>query len=176
VTAVVNPPVTTAKGVFNVTVRADVNVEPTADDFTLKELLRKRRSLGFIRPDDSTSAGPLSKIVHDAYFWGIQLAHRRYSFQDADIDFMNTAAHEFGHRILDSYGGWDYSWEHKGTSGKWIQQPNSGTSYPASGEIDLMKYAENRVPAHDEWDRSVASEQDVKGLLWLTRVEFFGSK
>ena len=50
-----------------------------------------------------------------------------------------------------------------------------GTSYPATGEVDLMKYAENnRLPStfQDFWDRSIAAEEDVKSLLWLARMRF----
>jgi hypothetical protein len=47
----------------------------------------------------------------------------------------------------------------------------SGHIHPVSGEIDLMKYTDS-VPPLDLLGRFVASEQDVKGLLWLSRVKF----
>jgi hypothetical protein len=86
--------------------------------------------------------------------------------------FEHTAAHEFGHRIMGAYGGRTYSWTHNQSSTELTQVPLPGTTYPANGEIDLMKYAERRVKRQDRWDRSVASVQDVKGLLWLVRVKF----
>ena len=48
---------------------------------------------------------------------------------------------------------------------------DGGVSYPASGEIDLMKYYNGSRPTNF-FLRSVASETDVKSLLWLARVEF----
>jgi hypothetical protein len=162
-----NPPIQAAKGVFSVTVTADVNVMPTAGNFALKESLGKRKSFGIIRPSDSTSAGIFSKVVHAAGDW-------KASLSDADLAFYHTAAHEFGHRILGAYGGRSYSWKHKGRSGKYFQTANAGTSYPAQEEVDLMKYSEAYLPSthQDWWDRSIAAEEDVKGLIWLLRVKF----
>ncbi|MDR2924555.1 MAG: hypothetical protein LBU76_01125, partial [Azoarcus sp.] len=165
----IGAPVDTAKGAFSVTVKADVNAEPMADGFALKELLQKRREWGFIRPDDSTSAGTLSQIVHMAHFWIVEY---RLSCIEADADFEHTAAHEFGHRIMGAYGGRTYSWTHNQSSTELTQKPLPRTAHPSSGEIDLMKYAEYRTDEQDKWQRAVASEQDVKGLLWLTRVKF----
>ncbi|MDR2925321.1 MAG: hypothetical protein LBU76_05160 [Azoarcus sp.] len=87
-------------------------------------------------------------------------------------DFERTAAHEFGHRIMGAYGGRTYSWTHNQSSTELTQKPLTGTAHPPSGEIDLMKYAKYKTGKRDEWQRAVASEQDVKGLLWLTRVKF----
>ncbi|MDR2924358.1 MAG: hypothetical protein LBU76_00090 [Azoarcus sp.] len=165
----VGAPVDTAKGAFSVTVKADVNAEPMADGFALKELLQKRREWGFIRPDDSTSAGTLSQIVHMAHFW---IVERRQTVFEVDAAFEHTAAHEFGHRILGAYGNRDYSWGHKGTSDKYIQKTKKGIQHPAIGEIDLMKYGILSASNRDYWNRSVAAEEDVKGVLWLTRVKF----
>lgn len=44
---------------------------------------------------------------------------------------------------------------------------SNGENTPKSGEIDLMKYYNDYS---DYKDRIVASEQDVKGLLWLTKL------
>jgi hypothetical protein len=37
-----------------------------------------------------------------------------------------------------------------------------------------MKYSAANLPwtYQDMWDRAIAAEEDVKGLVWLTRVEF----
>ena len=164
-----NPPVQTAKGVFSVTVKADVNVGLTAENFELKIQLDKRLAFWFIRPDSSTSAGPLSKIVHAPGDWLDRTRNISYS----DPDFECVAAHEFGHRILGAYGNRGYSWGHKGTSGKYSQTANPGTSYPAIGEIDLMKYSKAPLPNtyQDRWNRTIAAEEDVKALLWLARIK-----
>jgi hypothetical protein len=52
------------------------------------------------------------------------------------------------------------------------QSPLPGTSYPATGEIDLMKYAASRSFPPGYLDRSIAAEEDVKSLLWLARIKF----
>lgn len=83
--------------------------------------------------------------------------------------FKYTFSHEMGHEILLAYGGQAYSKGHKGTSGIVFQSPNDGTTYPRSGEIDIMKYAEeneNRIPGF--YSRSVADEKDVVGLLYIS--------
>ncbi len=101
---------------------------------------------------------------------------------DADQEFRETAAHEFGHAILEAYGGKDLSWGHKGTVGSsllkfWNFQAPLDTApyYPASGEIDLMKYYHEKSPMPaDYYARVVAAEEDVKRLMWLGRLEFDG--
>ena len=50
-----------------------------------------------------------------------------------------------------------------------------GEYYPSKGEIDLMKYYHTRNPkgnivAYPDKTRTVASEKDVLGLLWLTKM------
>ena len=62
-------------------------------------------------------------------------------------------------------GGSGYSKTHKGSS-TILQNVKKGTSYPATGEIDLMKYAEN-TNTTNFYDRVVASEEDVKSLIWV---------
>jgi hypothetical protein len=75
---------------------------------------------------------------------------------------------------MGAYGGRTYSWTHNQSSTELTQKPLTGTAHPPSGEIDLMKYAEKESfpGCYELWSRSVASEQDVKRLLWLTRVKF----
>ena len=73
---------------------------------------------------------------------------------------------------MGAYANRKYSWTHNYSSTEISQQPLPGTSYPETGEIDLMKYAEIRPDERERWRRSVASVQDVKSLLWLARVEF----
>ena len=94
---------------------------------------------------------------------------------NADKSFGETAAHELGHEILSAYGGDSYSYGHKGSSTVVSQTTkkvaNGGVSYPTSGEIDLMKYYNGSRPG-DFYSRVYASEQDVKSLLWLAKINF----
>ncbi|WP_198553848.1 hypothetical protein [Tenacibaculum sp. Bg11-29] len=49
-----------------------------------------------------------------------------------------------------------------------------GENYPYKGEIDLMKYYNNNNnnnnPYWSDFDRIVADQEDVLGLLWLTKL------
>lgn len=40
---------------------------------------------------------------------------------------------------------------------------------PAQGEIDVMKYGKYRP---DMYTRLVAADEDVQGLIWLSRIKF----
>lgn len=84
---------------------------------------------------------------------------------DADASFEETISHEIGHEILKYGGGSGYSKTHKGSS-TILQNVKKGTSHPVSGEIDLMKYVEN-TNTTNFYDRVVASEEDVKSLIWI---------
>ena len=67
----------------------------------------------------------------------------------------------------------EYSWSHKSTSTVLTQKPLDNNPVPAGGEIDLMHYhSDGPRNMLDYWARTVASENDVKGLLWLARVKF----
>lgn len=94
---------------------------------------------------------------------------------NADKSFGETAAHELGHEILSAYGGDSYSYGHKGSSTIVSQTTkkvsDGGVTYPGSGEIDLMKYYNGSRPANF-YSRVYASEQDVKSLLWLAKLNF----
>lgn len=96
----------------------------------------------------------------------------------AVADFKHTAAHEIGHEILLAYGGHKYSKAHKGSSTLITQAVKGNFLYPQTGEIDLMiYYGENEAHPYppDYNTRSVASEKDVLGLLWLSKIEYFFS-
>ena len=93
----------------------------------------------------------------------------------ADLDFEETSAHEFGHAILEAYGGKALSWGHKGTVYAnpvkfWEFQDAKETAptYPATGEIDLMKYYRGGKPS-DFYQRVTAAEEDVLRLVWLAQ-------
>lgn len=97
--------------------------------------------------------------------WGYQQAY------EEDIEFKETSAHEVGHEILKSYGGTAYSYGHKGSVNVVTQNSNeNSTNYPESGEIDIMPYYKNYIPISDR-KRMVASEKDVLGLIWLTKIK-----
>jgi len=83
--------------------------------------------------------------------------------------FMETSAHEIGHKLLEDYGGKEYSYKHKGSS-TWGQSPLKGTTYPKTGEIDLMKYADEVFLPKDFYERVVLSKEDVIGILWLSKI------
>jgi hypothetical protein len=93
-----------------------------------------------------------------------------------DTDFMMVAAHEFGHSVLEYFGGTGLSWTHKGSTNKIMQNVKSSTpGYPPSGEIDLMKYYDadkHAVSRSDRRMRTLAEEQDVKRLVWLSNITF----
>lgn len=84
---------------------------------------------------------------------------------NADASFEETISHEIGHEILKYGGGSGYSKTHKGSS-TILQNVKKGTSYPMVGEIDIMKYVENNQTTNF-YDRVVASEEDVKSLIWI---------
>ncbi|MFK8303492.1 hypothetical protein ACI75Y_11340 [Capnocytophaga stomatis] len=84
--------------------------------------------------------------------------------------YMETAAHEIGHKLLEDYGGKKYSYKHKGTS-SWGQNPLEGTTYPISGEIDLMKYADEEYLPSNYYERIILSSEDVLSILWLSKIE-----
>lgn len=146
----------------------------------------------------SGNPGFLAKLSYNVGYikysngWGYQTEG------DEDLDFKETAAHEIGHPILLAFANAVYSWEHKGSSYLFPQDTKStpdnskskiilekmthkyymetsGEYYPLNGEIDLMKYynskdpTEKKVAAPDS-SRTVASEFDVKGLIWLTKI------
>ncbi|MHC9087778.1 hypothetical protein ACXIHB_03600 [Tenacibaculum sp. IMCC1] len=81
-------------------------------------------------------------------------------------DFKMTSAHEVGHEILLKYGGHKYSKSHKGSSTIFTQE-RKNLPLPKKGEIDLMKYYNKYYDSR----RTIASEKDTLGLLWLTKIE-----
>ncbi len=121
------------------------------------------------------------------------LKYKNWFFQDdsdATSGFEETSAHEIGHEILKAFGGHIYSKQHKGSSYLLPQDVKpvnkesfieenlyidymedfTGENYPKSGEIDLMKYY-NGYFYSSFYNRIVANEKDVLGLIWLTKME-----
>ncbi|RMR55157.1 PAAR domain-containing protein [Pseudomonas cichorii] len=165
--------ITTNKGVYKVTVKAEVNTLPKAGDFPLIDSL----SADFGR---STSLAIARKVYHNAGYAYEQLVTLQglsalTAITSAKEEFKETSAHEFGHLILNEYGGGlipTYSWTHKDSS-TLMQNPKENHPTPESGEVDVMHYfSKYTVLASELRSRMVASEQDVKSLLWLARIEF----
>lgn len=168
--------ISSSKGTYLLTVTADLNSQPKAKAFPLTENLT-------VDGGRSTSLGGFRNIHHNlgrAYNAFVTEAKVPYALQMvrdyAREDFFHTAAHEFGHFILNSYGGGGliphYSWTHKGSS-TLMQNEMDGTETPRSGEIDVMHYFKHyTVSSWDRWSRTVAAEVDAKGLIWLARVQF----
>lgn len=118
-----------------------------------------------------------SGIIDASIFYNIGFFVNQRS--DADQDFMATAAHEFGHAILEAFGGKSLSWGHKGTVGAnplafWSFQdalPTAPSYPPAPAEIDLMYYYKDGAPP-DLYDRLIAAEEDIRRLIWIAAVDF----
>lgn len=165
--------ITTSKGLYKVTVKADVNTAPKAGNFPLIDSL----SADFGR---STSLAIARKVYHNAGYAHDQIVKRQQlpasvAVSYAEEEFKETSAHEFGHLILNEYGGGlipNYSWTHKDTS-TLMQNPKQNHPTPSTGEVDVMHYFSSYTQsAPDLQKRMAASEQDVKSLLWLARIEF----
>jgi uncharacterized Zn-binding protein involved in type VI secretion len=159
--------VSTPKGTCLIAVHADINVSPAAPNFKLIDNLSNDAKR-------STSLGGFRKIYHNL---GPRLKSPFNPKHYASQEFKETAAHEFGHLILNEYGGTtNYSWLHKGTSNL-AQQAKPKNPTPRSGEIDLMHYfSDYNIYSDDRYDRTTASEQDVRSLLYLSRVDIEISK
>ncbi len=90
---------------------------------------------------------------------------------EADSRFRYTAAHEFGHTVLQEAGGTAFSWTHKGTTTKTQQSHAKTPLYPPSpAEIDMMNYYADSEPT-DFYKRVHASNDDILRLLSLGRVQ-----
>lgn len=103
--------------------------------------------------------------------WGYQY------HADEDIDYKETSAHEIGHTILKAYGGTMYSYGHKGSVNSVAQMKYPwAEEYPLTGEIDIMPYHSdnkygNKFKQSNFYQRRVAAENDVLGLVWLTKIK-----
>ncbi|ASK31735.1 hypothetical protein CEY12_17160 [Chryseobacterium sp. T16E-39] len=82
-------------------------------------------------------------------------------------DFTLTSAHEIGHEIIKEFGGDKYSYGHEGSSNPILQTPNTNL-LPTSGEVNVMEYYSD---AYYDYDRTIASEKDVLGMLWCSKLK-----
>lgn len=121
-----------------------------------------------------------SGIIDASIFYNTGFFRNYGGLAASDLDFQLTAAHEFGHSVLEAFGGKELSWGHKGTVNDcllavWNFQSVKDTApvWPPSGPIDLMKYyREPRPLLHDRARRTLAAEEDVKRLIWAASVDF----
>ncbi len=127
-----------------------------------------------IRTDREGGRSHASGIIDTTLFYNLGFFHNDTS--RADEEFKFTAAHEFGHTVLEESRGRGYSWGHKGTSNPILQTVlSSSPIYPATGEMDLMYYynGDRPVPwSTNFYPRNSAIEEDVKLLIWLCQVDF----
>ncbi len=64
-----------------------------------------------------------------------------------------------------------YSYGHKGSVNTITQQmKDDAPEFPLTGEIDLMPYFKDYFQ-HNYYGRRVASEEDVKGIIWLIKMK-----
>lgn len=168
-------PIRSGSDNYKVKVRADVNLTPKAKDFPLVENLTsnggRSTSFGVFRKIHHNIGYAYTKFVSETKNPSLWPTGKRFA---AEL-FKQTAAHEFGHLILNEYGDGGliplHSWTHKNTSTIW-QTENPNSPMPKEGEIDLMKYYSTYLYWEDRFNRTAASEEDVKGLIWLSRVKF----
>ncbi|HEF0010724.1 PAAR domain-containing protein [Citrobacter braakii] len=160
----------TRQGKYKVSVSVGVNTTASMPSFSLVECLESEYGR-------SSSLAGFRKICHNYGFYYsryIQGLEPDYNAA-AESRFKLDSAHEMGHILLNKYGAGsspDYSWSHKKTSTVLTQEPLPGFKMPRQGEIDLMKYSDNPAPALIQYSNSIAANEDVKGLIWLSRVEF----
>jgi len=160
---------------YKISVMAVANKKPHAAVFNLIDRLD---------PDfgRSTSLAMFRKVVHSAgYYYSIYVDRLQRPISDAmsnaEQEFKETAAHEFGHLILNAYEGNPLvptrSWSHKGTSTVLTQSAIDKHPTPLTGEVDVMHYFSSySSPTADVRSRTCAVEDDVKALIWLARLRF----
>lgn len=156
--------IVTAIGVFKVNVKAEINITPSMRTFSL---------ISSLDPDfqSSVSLSGFEKIYYNYGDSYKDIQDELQALLDANNRYKWDSAHEMGHKVLDEYGEGsspDYSWTHKGTS-TLMQKTIPGNVMPAQGEIDVMKYGKYRP---DMYTRLVAADEDVQGLIWLSRIKF----
>lgn len=122
--------------------------------------IRRTNSSDYVRSHNSGIID--SQIYYNAGFFS--------SATTADRFFMLTAAHEFGHSVLEETGGRQFSWTHKGSTTLFQKTHDASPIYPtAPGEIDMMLYYADEDP-HDLTSRSHASNNDILRLISLGKV------
>ncbi|EJL76051.1 hypothetical protein [Chryseobacterium populi] len=116
----------------------------------------------------SSNPGSVSGLLS---FFG-QFAPQRVVYNakenNEERDFKLTSAHEIGHEIVKEFGGDKYSYGHEGSSNPILQTPNTNPLPPTPKEVNVMEYYSD---AYYDYDRTIASEKDVLGLLWCSKLK-----
>jgi hypothetical protein len=150
----------------NETFQVDVNAITRSVDAVEVDLYIETGK-DYARSHNMSILGIDASFIYNAGFWPSQ--------SYADDDFMLTAAHEFGHSVLMEFGGLGHSWTHKGSTSIVQATKSSTPGYPTSGEIDLMRYYDEKkqsAPFARTVKDSRANELDVKCLLWMSKLGF----
>ncbi|MEA1933719.1 MAG: hypothetical protein U9N60_04720 [Thermodesulfobacteriota bacterium] len=150
-----------------------ISVGGTEYQVTTNVVERQNNSIDldlYFETDTEFGRSHASGIIDTTLYYNHGFAHGNTAWADSDFKF--TAAHEFGHTVLEESRGRGYSWGHKGTSNPILQTVySSSPTYPTTGEIDLMYYYNGNQPT-DFFSRVIAVEEDVKMLIWLCQVDF----
>jgi hypothetical protein len=148
----------------NVSFRVDVSLTPTSAGTEVWLEINDRETY-YARSFNTKETGTLWPFPGAVIYYQ---PNYNYGYPEgADEDFKLTAAHEIGHSILARAGGRVFSWGHKGTSGEFGGDVGKMPPVPTTGNMDLMKYHQARV--QDRYSRSIASESDVKNLIYISR-------
>lgn len=159
--------VTTLKGYYSVTVTADLTASRTATSLKLITNLTNIDTRSTTFPKYERAYHNLGFAHHT--FTTVTKMHDTYYIDYAMSKFMYTSAHEFGHFILNDYSTIQESWKHKGTTT--IFQNTLENNPTPDSEIDLMIYYSDKPDHLSIRDRIAASEQDVKGLICLSKIK-----
>ncbi|MDT7831766.1 hypothetical protein RQM59_05205 [Flavobacteriaceae bacterium S356] len=180
--------VTTPKGKYKVTTKAIQTTSKHMDDldvnYNTNDSVSRSSNPGSVRDIVSFFANVVPEEITYNVEWNQFVNKKGKKFwayippSYADKEFLVTAAHEIGHEILSAFASPNYSYTHKGSSTLLTQTPllvaDGGSTYAPAGEIDLMKYFDSKAtprPANFH-TRVIAAEDDVLGLIWLSRVDF----
>jgi hypothetical protein len=188
-------PIQTTRGAYRVTVQSDLTGTPKTKSFDLIENIGEE-------PGRATSFWFLAKIYHNIGEWSSVSSAEEDFKHIAAHEFGHLILNEYGGGLIPTYSWGHKNTSTVDTQSPLpgVSIPRSGEidlmAYydwkmprPAQNSPNIffpdfpeteVKFDPNKAyhPHHlaggfqEYWDRSVAAEQDVKGLLWLCRVRF----
>jgi len=116
----------------------------------------------------SSNPGSVSGILS---FFG-QFAPERIVYNakqhNEDQDFILTSAHEIGHEMVKEFAGDTHSYGHEGSSSPIWQTAKTNLLPPPPQEVNVMEYYSDQ---YYDYDRTIASEKDVLGLIWCSKLK-----